>query len=150
MEYKKNYFYAAFFVGLLCLASCQSKEEKVISDLNGLSEYIEKNGQDFDARDWKEVLEEWENIHQEMEECEFTKKQLQEVGRADGKLTAVFAKEGAKAFGRNFFSILEDFSLFAEGFQEGVMEDDHQEEDFDAIGDQIISTLKEIEDGWKR
>lgn len=130
------------------LASCKSREEKVISRLDSLSERIEKNGQKFDAEDWEEALEDLEDIHEDMEDCEFTRAELKEVGRADGRLTAIIAKEGAKALGRDLSTVLKSFSSFAKGFQEGAMEN-CTEDDLNEFSDQINSTMKEIEDEWK-
>ena len=139
--------FAVFAAILLSFASCKSREEKVISRLESLSERIDKNGHKFDAEDWAEAFEDLEDIHEDMEDCEFTREELKEVGRADGRLTAIIAKEGAKALGREASSFLRNFSSFAKGFQEGAQE--NNEEDFNEVGDQIMSTLKDIEDEWK-
>jgi aldehyde:ferredoxin oxidoreductase len=133
----------------LSFSSCKSNEEKVISKIERLSERIDKNGHKFTAEDWVEAFEDLEDIHEEMEYCEFTREELMEVGRADGRLTAIITKEGAKSLSRNVSSFLKDFSSYFKGFQEGVSED-FSKEDLDEIGDEIMNTLKDIEDEWTK
>ena len=55
---KSKLILSALFISLLALSSCQSREEKVISKLDSLSERIEKDGRIFDADDWEEAIEE--------------------------------------------------------------------------------------------
>ena len=140
--------FAVFATILLSFASCKSREEKVISKLESLSERIDKKGHTFDAEDWAEAFEDLEDIHADMEDCEFTREELKKVGRADGRLTAIIAKEGAKALGRETSSFLRNFSSFAKGSQEGAKEN-FNEEDFNDVEEELKSTLKDIEDEWK-
>ena len=140
--------FAVFATILLSFASCKSREEKVISKLERLSERIDKKGHTFDAEDWAEAFEDLEDIHADMEDCEFTREELKKIGRADGRLTAIIAKEGAKALGRETSSFLRNFSSFAKGFQEGAKEN-FNEEDFNDVEEELKSTLKDIEDEWK-
>lgn len=140
--------FAVFATILLSFASCKSREEKVISRLESLSERIDKKGHTFDAEDWAEAFEDLEDIHEDMEDCEFSREELKEIGRADGRLTAIIAKEGAKSLGHDASIFLKNFSSFVKGFQEGAQENIN-EEDFNDVGDQIMSTLKDIEDEWK-
>lgn len=139
---------AAIAACTIALTSCKSKEEKVVSRLDSLSERIEKNGHKFDTEDWEEALEDLEDIHEDMEDCEFSIEELKKIGKADGRLSAIIAKEGAKALGRDFSSVLKSFSSFAKGFQEGAMEN-YSEDDFKELEDQMNSALEEIEDAWK-
>ena len=96
MSKKRIQTIAVSMVMLLSFTACESKEEKVIGRLNSLSERVEKGASNFDAEDWAEVFKNLEDIHADMETCEFTQDELREVGRADGRLMTVIAKEGAK------------------------------------------------------
>lgn len=146
---KKHFFTIVFLIAiLLSFSSCKSKEEKVISRLENLSERIDKNGHKFDDEDWVEAFEDLEDIHEDMEDCEFTQEELKKVGRADGRLTAIIAREGAKSLGREASSFLRNFSSFAKGFQEGAQEN-FKEENFNDIEKELNGTLKDIEDEWK-
>ena len=147
MNKKRIQTIAVSMVILLSFTACESKEEKVIGRLNSLSERVEKGASNFDAEDWAEVFKNLEDIHADMETCEFTQDELREVGRADGRLTTVIAKEGAKVLGRDVSSFLKNLSSFVKGFQEGSMEN-FKEEDFSDLRDQIMSTLKDIESEW--
>lgn len=138
-----------FTVILLSITSCQSKEEKIISRLNNLSERVDKYARNFDAEDWDDVLEELEEIHEDMEDCEFTREEQKEVGRAYGRLTAVMAKEGTKAFGRDVSSFLKNFSSFAKGFQENFNEEDFSDVVTD-VGGQLKDALQDIAEEWKK
>lgn len=148
MNKKQNQTIAVFTAILLSFTSCKSKEEKVINRIENLSERIEKNGHNFDAEDWAEAFEDLEDIHEDMEDCEFTREERKEVGKADGRLTAIIAKEGAKSLGREASSFLKNFSTFVKGFQEGA-QDSFNEEDINDIENEIKNTLKDIEEEWK-
>lgn len=146
---KKHFFtIAVLMVFILSISSCKSKEEKIISRLEKLSEHIDKNQQDFDTDDWADAFEELEDIHEDMEDCEFTREEIKEVGRAYGRLTMVIAKEGSKSLGHEASVFLKDFSTFVKGFQEGTQENFHKK-DFNDVEKQITNTLKDIENEWK-
>ena len=145
---KSKLILSALFISLLALSSCQSREEKVISKLDSLSERIEKDGSNFDADDWEEAIEDFADIHEEMQDCEFTKEQLRELGKKEGKVSAILAKEGSKALGREFKNFIGNFGAFAKGLKEGA-ESAYDEEEFKDIGNDIMNDLKEIEEDWK-
>ena len=133
---------------MITLSSCQSQEERVVSRIEKLSARIDADGKNFSPEDWEEALEELEEIHDDMGECEFTKEQLKAVGRADGKLTIIITKQAAKAMGRDVGTLMKNISSYAKGFKEGA-ESAYDEEEFKDIGNDIMNDLKEIEEDWK-
>lgn len=145
---KTKFILSTLFISLLTLTSCQSREEKVISQLDRLSERIEKDGNNFDAEDWEEAIEDFAEIHEDMQDCEFTKEQLRELGKKEGKVSAIIAKEGSKALGREFKNFLGNFGAFAKGFKEGA-EESVSEEDFNEVGNDISNALQEFENQLK-
>ena len=145
---KTKFILSTLFISLLTLTSCQSREEKVISQLDRLSERIEKDGNNFDAEDWEEAIEDFAEIHEDMQDCEFTKEQLRELGKKEGKVSAILAKEGSKALGREFKNFLGNFSAFANGFKEGT-EENVNEDDFNEVGNEISNALQEFENQLK-
>lgn len=145
---KTKFILSTLFISLLTLTSCQSREEKVISQLDRLSERIEKDGNNFDAEDWEEAIEDFAEIHEDMQDCEFTKEQLRELGKKEGKVSAILAKEGSKALGREFKNFLGNFGAFAKGFKEGA-EENVSEEDFNEVGNDISNALQEFENQLK-
>lgn len=148
MSINRFFISAIAVVALFVLTSCQSYEKRVINKLNNLSERIEKNGKDFDADDWEEAVEELADIHEDMKDCEFTKEELKELGRKEGKLAATIAKEGTKALGKGVADYLGGLGSFAKGFKEGA-EDNFSEEDIKDVSEEIESALKSIEEDWK-
>lgn len=139
---------ATLLLIVLSLSSCKSREEKVISDLDNLSERIEKHGSEFDADDWKDALEDFANLHEDMQDCEFTKEQLRELGKKEGKVSAILAKEGAKALGKELNNFLGNFGAFAKGFKEGA-ESAYDEDEIKDIGNDIINNLKNIGEDYE-
>ena len=83
-----------------------------------------------------------------MQDCEFTKEQLRELGKKEGKVSAILAKEGSKALGREFKNFLGNFGAFAKGFKEGA-EENVSEEDFNEVGNDISNALQEFENQLK-
>lgn len=130
------------------LSSCQSYEDRVITKLNHLSERIDEDGKNFDADDWEEAMEELADIHEEMAECDFTLEQLKEVGRADGRLSAIIAKEGAKTLGKGFLDAIKGISSYAKGFQEGA-EENINDEDFNDVVNEFNDAVKSVKEEWK-
>ena len=133
---RKTFFIAAIFFGLLFLSSCKSREEQVISQLDDLSERVEKDSKSFDSNDWKNAIAEFEQIHNEMADCDFTKEELREIGRKEGKLAVILAKEGAKKVGSHLQEFMESIGSFSEGLKEGI-ESEFNEKDFEKLGNEL-------------
>lgn len=130
------------------LVSCKTKEEDVIGKLDRLAERIDKNGSRFDADDWEEAIEELADIHEEMEDCDFTREQLLEFGRKEGQLTVILAKEGSKALGNAFFDFIGNFGAFTRGFVEGA-ESAYDKEEFEQIGRDFDQKMNNLKDDWE-
>ena len=140
---------ASLALSLFALTSCKSNEEKVINNLERLSERIEKHGNEFDGYDWEEALEDLADIHEDIQDCDFTNEQLKELGKVEGKLSAIIAKEGSKALGHSISDAIKSFGSFASGFKEGV-EENVSEEDFVAPANEISDALKAVEQELKK
>jgi peptidoglycan hydrolase CwlO-like protein len=67
---------AAIVLCCSLLTSCQSKEEKVISQLETVCKAAEKGN--LDAKDLESLQAKYETIHQSAKECDFTNEQLTE------------------------------------------------------------------------
>ncbi len=100
---------------LMLLASCSSKEERVINNLKNLSERVEKHAQDFDLKEWEEVAKEYNDLHEQAADCDFTKEELVELSRVEGKLTVAISKGASK-------SLIENGEDIVKGFVEGISE----------------------------
>ena len=133
---RKTFFIAAILFGLLFLSSCKSREEQVINQLDDLSERVEKNSKKFDSDDWKNAIAEFEQIHNEMADCDFTKEELREIGRKEGKLAVILAKEGAKKVGSHLQEFMESIGSFSEGLKEGI-ESEFNEKDFEKLSNEM-------------
>ncbi len=147
---KKLILTIAFFTTIfLSFTSCKTSEEAVISRLEKLTERIDKNGAKFDSDDWLQAFRDLEDIHKDMENCDFSSEQLKQVARADGKISAVVAKEGAKALGKEASSFMKEFGSIAKEFQEGFQEI-FNEENMKEIEDEFENVLKDIENDWEK
>ena len=94
-----------------CLAtSCQSKEEKVISQLESVCKAAEKGN--LDAKDLESLQAKYETIHQSAKECDFTNEQLKEVASLDARYMKAVAKNAVERAGNA-----------VEGFFEGLSGD---------------------------
>lgn len=133
---------------LITLTSCQSREDRIISRLTNLAESINKHGEDYSVEDWTEAMEDLADIHEDMEGCEFTKEQLKEVGRIDGRLSVIIAREGAKALGKETVSFLDRFNAFAVGVKEGV-EEKYDESEFQQIEEDFTNEIDSIAKDWE-
>ena len=116
----KVLLFFGFLLFAFMLTSCQSKEERVLSNLEKLSMRIESNSQSFDDEDWDAVFVEYEQLHEEAMQCDFTQEQIKELGRVEGKLAAKLTKERAKSLGRDVRNLLETGKNYFDGFMEGL------------------------------
>lgn len=100
--------------------SCKSREEKVIDQLNDLTEQIEKKSDKWDSEDWQNPFKKVEEIHNEMSECDFSDEQLQELGEVEKRLTSVMIKNGLSTLGDGIGSFMKKAASFINGFKDGI------------------------------
>lgn len=113
---KKHFSLLAMLVctlSIMLLASCKTKEESAIADLNDLCVKIETEGADYSAAEWEKITKEYEEIHNRLSECDFTDEQLREVGKVEGKLLKAFAEQGTR-------SLLREGKGFLDGLMDGL------------------------------
>lgn len=123
--------------------SCKPHEERVMDRLDNLAEKVQKNGAKWNADQWADALEELEDIHYDMEDCEFTPQQLRALGRVEGKLTVIIMTEGAKKLGKELVPFLEGAGAFMKGYSEGVESmSDYSEGEFEKLGTQVQEELE--------
>ena len=104
------------------LCGCMRHEDRVLSRLNNLAEKVEKNGPKWNAKQWINALDEFEDIHYDMSDCKFSTDQQHEVDRAEGRLTVMFMQEGVKKIGEELGIFIEGPGAFMQGYQEGANE----------------------------
>lgn len=127
------------------LAGCKPHEERVMDRLDRLSEKIQKNGEKWGVNEWADALEELEDIHYDMEDCEFTPEQLRALGRVEGKLTVVIMTEGAKKLGDELIPFLEGTGAFMKGYKEGTESmQDYSEGEFEKLGTHMTQEIERI------
>lgn len=135
---------ATLLLVLMSLSSCHTKEEKVISKLETLSERIDKQSEDFADTDWETALADLEEINKEMQSCAFTQEQMKEVGKMYGKLSSKIAKE----MGNKFYKAIINYGSFFNGFKEGLGES-ISEDDIKNVSEQINSALNDVDNLFK-
>lgn len=141
----RKYFVIALFALVSgVLTSCKTREERVISRLTTLSEKIEKHGARWDADQWADALEEMEDIHYDIEECEFTKEQLKSLGQIEGRLTAIILNEGAKALKQPMSDFMEGAGAYIKGFMQGI-ENNYDPSSVESLEETINNQLIELE-----
>lgn len=123
----------------LMFTSCKSKEEKVIDQLNDLTEQIEKKSSKWDTEDWQKAFKKVEEIHNEMLECDFSNDQLQELGEVEGRLTSIIMNNGIPALGDDLGSLIEGAGSFVDGFEDGIK--DASDENLEELENSISSAL---------
>lgn len=136
------------FGGIMILAAamlvaCQSKEQRAVSRLESLAERVEQNGEKYDEGQWDEVFEQYEEIHEEMRGCDFTNEQLREIGRIDGRQTALLTKQYLRVCGEAMGEVVSGMGSFAEGFAEGLDEEGVMDE-IEALGEEMKSLIGEL------
>lgn len=144
---RKYLVIAVFALVVSVLTSCKTREERVIQRLSTLSEKIEKHGSHWDADQWADALEEMQDIHYDIEDCDFTKEQLESLGQIEGRLTATILNEGAKALNQSISDFMDGAGAYMKGFMQGIdnnYDPSSVENLGEAINNQLIDLEKEI------
>lgn len=97
-------------------ASCQSKEEKVISHLQDIEKTL--NEKTFEGDDLEAICQEFKDVMELANECEFTPEQKKEVGALAARITVAAGKQsmnqlggflkGAVDYGKGFMDEMEE------------------------------------------
>ena len=139
----------AVMLGLFCLTSCQSQEERTISKLEQLSERIEENGDKYDVEDWNGIMKEMESISDDIEDCDLTNQQMKEVGRLQAKFYKAVMKNGKKIFSSGLSKVFANFGAYAQGLKEGLQIDSLDEnglqEQFGELEDAFKDAMESFE-----
>jgi len=136
---KAKNFVVVLLLGL-AVCSCQKQETRLIHDMDKLADQIEYRSDSFTEEDWDDVLDRYEDLHERALKLDFSQEQLKELGRAEGRLSSLLVKKGAKALGGSIRSILKGEKSFFEGLMDGLGESADElkkelEEGLDELGD---------------
>ncbi len=120
---KKNLFIAILLCVLtLSITACQSKEDKVLSDLESI--YNRLNDSDnFTDADWTDLLTEYEVIHEEAQSCEFSYEQKKELGKIEGKIISKITERKTQELGSEIGNMINSGGALIEGFLDGLQEE---------------------------
>lgn len=106
----------AFVFSASLFTSCQSPEEKAISQLETLCETIESDS--FNSDDWESIQNQYADLQETIKECDFTEEQLQTIGKLNARFASAAAKQSLKSFGKG----INDAINVGKGFIDGLKE----------------------------
>ena len=153
MKKKALFIFAVVMLGLFCLTSCQSKEERTISKLQQLSEQIEEDGENYDVEDWNGIMKDMESISEDIEDCDLTSQQMREVGRLQAKFYKAIMKNGKKVFSSGLSKVFSNFGAYAKGLKEGLqidsLDENGLEEQFGELEDAFKDAMESFENELK-
>lgn len=130
--------------GAALFTSCQSKEERVINNLEKLAERINEDGEEFTDEEWEEAATELAKLQEEASDCNFDKEQSRQFGRAEAKIVKATVRAGGKNFGRRLRDAFDQGAGMLEGFAEGISESDVD----DAELEEAFEDLEEAAEGF--
>lgn len=120
---KKNLVIAILLCVLtLSITACQSKEDKVLSDLESIYNRL-NNSENFTDEDWTELMTEYEVIHEEAQTCDFSYEQKKELGRIEGKILSKITERKSEELGSEIGNLINSGGAIIEGFFEGLQEE---------------------------
>lgn len=142
----KKYFSLVVVMAItIVFTSCDSLKAKYqIRELKSLVEHVNKNGADFDKKEWTKTFDEYELILENMENYTYTREQKEEISKLKGEFYSATVKNGFKSAGKLFENALEEAGSFIEGLMGDIEE--NQEEIMETVEDVYNETEKAIED----
>lgn len=99
---------AALLLSCTLITSCQSPEEKVISQLETLCKTVEKDS--FSIDDIDSVQDKFEEVNEAAKACNFTDEQVKEVTKLKVRFTKGVAKKAAERVGSALDGFIEGLS----------------------------------------
>ena len=115
MKLNKTLIVAALLLGVFVLASCKSKEQRVIDKIEELTERMEEEGDTYTIDDWNAVIAEHAKIVSDAEDCDFDFDERRELSKAEREFRTMLITKGAK-------SIVGDYLNMGNQLMQGVME----------------------------
>ena len=95
-------------VSFSLLTSCQSKEEKVISQMEFLCKTVEKES--FNIKDLDSLQERFDAVREASKDCNFTNDQLKEVAKLEVRFTKAVAKKALERAGSALEGVINGLS----------------------------------------
>lgn len=86
----------AFSLLVVFMASCQSKEDRVIEQMNALADRIENQTESFTNEEWEAIDAEFETLKSLAEECNFNSEQKEAYTKAKTEVITARTKKKAK------------------------------------------------------
>lgn len=107
---------------LVIFASCASKEEQVISDLQAIATLIEEKGDVLTDEQWEKTVADYQKLTDKIinEEFNFTDEQKQQITKLEAKCFGELTKHGAKRVGRSIQNMFKEGSNAVKGLLEGL------------------------------
>jgi len=114
-------------MAIMLLGSCKSKEEKVLDQLQSMTENIQNNGDNFTSEDWEKLYQDYSALHNKIlnDGYDFTDEQMRELGRLEGKLGKAFAKQSMSDFGKAAEEFIRKGTEFIKGITESAKEEEN-------------------------
>lgn len=112
---------------LVILASCASKEERIVSDLQNIATLIDEKGDILTDEQWDKAVADYQSICETVannKDLQFTDEQKQQIAKLEAKCFGELAKHGAKRVGRNLQNMIKEGSNAVKGLLEGLKGDD--------------------------
>lgn len=106
-------------ISMAVLASCSSPKEDSLKQLRDFTNELEQESCNYTDDDWSEAADDFDIIVTDISNYSYTDEELNEIGRLQGKCTAIMTKKAAKDAKR----LIEDLSKQAEGFLQGLSEE---------------------------
>lgn len=107
---------------VIFMASCQSKEDKVINKMNALAERIENQTESFTDAEWDAINTEFEALQDAANECSFTSEQKTAYAKAEAEVSAAIVKQRANEAVNDFKDAVEEGKEVFNGILDGVKE----------------------------
>ncbi len=136
-------------VPLFTLSSCQSREERVISKYESLCEKIEEDD-DFDTDDMKEYTEQYNEIMNDSEGCNFTSEQQKQLAEITTRFVSTMTKKVSGTMFNSASDIMKVGMKTMKGMMNGLVDGASEIEesmgDLDDSMDDIDDSVDDIDD----
>ena len=114
------------FLCILLFMGCSDEKTDALNDLEAITEELTTKSADYTQEDWDIAENQFGLICEELEQYEFTDKQLKHIGKLKGQCVAIITRKKTSDIKNSLHRLGQEAEGFINGLKDGLKnEEDH-------------------------